>query len=130
MKRNFVYGISSSILAFLVLGIPTDLIPNDFFKRMTPITIFDYIFLLLVPILFGISIFLYAKNKQSRKKTCVVGGGLVSGWLAVICPICTSFLVYVFGASFLLTYFDPIRPLFGAFSVMILGLLIYLQKKN
>lgn len=113
MKKNIIYGLVSGIILFLALGIPTALIPSGLFKRMINATPFDYIFLFLVPVLFGIFISTYIKNKRTRKKTCTVTGGLVSGWLAVICPICTSFLVYLFGSSALLTYFDPIRPLFG-----------------
>src|SRR3989338_865674 len=123
--KNVVWGIISGALVFLALGIPTALVPSGLFKRMIEATIWDYIFLFAVPVLFGVFIALY--KGKSKKKTCGVAGGLAAGWLGVICPICTSFLVYVFGATTLLTYFDPIRPLFGLLSVVILSLLIYFQ---
>ncbi len=128
--KNVLYGVVSGIVVFLVFGIPTALIPTGLFKRMTQVTAFDYIFLILVPILFGIFVSIYLKNKKTKKKTCAVTGGFISGWLAVICPICTSLLIYIFGASFLLTYFDPVRPFFGALSVVVLSILIYFEKKN
>ena len=127
--KNVLYGVVSGIVVFLVFGIPTALIPTGLFKRMTQVTFFDYLFLILIPILFGIFIFLHLNRNRTNKKTCAATGGFVSGWLAVICPICTSFLVYIFGASTLLTYFDPVRPVFGALSVAILSILIYFEKK-
>jgi len=129
MTKNVLYGVISGIVIFLVLGIPTALLPTGLYKRMIEATTFDYIFLFAVPILFGVFISIYLKNKKTRKRTCVAAGGFASGWLAVICPICTTFLVYIFGASLLLTYFDPVRPLFGFISIVILSLLIFLQRK-
>ena len=129
-KMSKLYGILSATAIFLVLGIPTALIPTGLFKRMTQVTVFDYFFLFLVTVLFGIFISIYLKNKRTNKKTCVAAGGFFSGWLAVICPICTSVLVYIFGASFLLTYFDPVRPVFGFLSVIVLVILIHTEIKN
>ncbi len=130
MSKNILYGIISGIIVFLVLGIPTALLPTGLYDRMIQVIVFDYIFLFVVPVLFGIFISTYLKSRKTKKRTCAAAGGVISGWLAVICPICTTFLVYIFGASVLLTYFDPIRPVFGVISIGLLGALIYLQKQN
>lgn len=130
--RNIIYGIIAGILLFLALAIPTSLLPTGLFIRMTETVIFDYIFLFTVPILFGVFITLHLKNRQTltNKKTCTIGSSLLAGWLAVSCPTCIGFLVVIFGASTLLSYFDPLRTVFGALSVVILVLLICSQRKN
>jgi len=48
-----LFGIISSILLFFILGIPTAVIPNNFFARMTPVYFFDYFFLILNSLLLG-----------------------------------------------------------------------------
>ncbi len=128
--RNMSYGILSGVALFLVLGIPTALLPAGLFKRMTSPTGFDYLFLAVLPILFGYFIYLYIGIRKSMKKTCTAAGGLASGWLAVICPICVKLLVLLFGTVFMLTYFDPVRPVFGMASIVILIALIHDARKR
>jgi len=129
-KKNIIYGICSAIALFLAFGIPTALLPTGIFKRMTDSTMFDYAFLFIVPVLFGYFIYLYLQRRQTAKKTCAAVSGLGAGWLAVICPICVKFLVLLFGMSALMTYFDPIRPVFGVVSIVILVVLIYFIRRK
>ncbi|MBI5332242.1 MAG: hypothetical protein HZB65_01590 [Candidatus Aenigmarchaeota archaeon] len=124
-NKSVLYGAISAIGIFLILSIPTALLPIGLYKRMIVPTILDYAFLFIVPALFGYFIYLYSKHKTSSTNTCAAIGGAGAGWFAVICPICTSFLVYIFGASSLLMYFDPIRPFFGLLSIIVLVILIY-----
>jgi hypothetical protein len=49
----------------------------------------------------------------------------VAGFLAFGCPICNAFLLALFSSSALMTYFDPLRPLLGAVSVVLFGGLLY-----
>ena len=56
-------------LGFLaLLGAVTALIPNPIFTRMVQITTWDYLFLILLPILLSTFIFLKLENKSNLAK--------------------------------------------------------------
>lgn len=57
-------------------------------------------------------------------------GRIVGGFLAFGCPICNAVLLALFGSSALMTYFDPLRPLLGAVSVVAFVGLLYYQRRQ
>ncbi len=121
--KKFILIAGLSIIFVLALGIPTAVIPNTFFVRMTPVYWFDYIFLAVDSLLLGIYFTLaIAKRKALSGKFSEgkAAGGGVLGFLAVACPICNKLLLWLFGATWLLQYFEPIRPVVGILSVAIL----------
>lgn len=130
LLKHLLIGILCAIIAFLILGIPTALIPTGFYKRMTPPTIIDYSVLSIASLLIGanVSIYFYKKFGQKNELTTVGSGFL--GFFAISCPICISFLVAIFGSAFMLTYYDPIRPLLGAISIAILSATLFYNLKN
>ena len=132
MRRNSIlFGIFISIVSFSVYAIPTAIVANPFFTRMTPITIFDKIFVILIPLLIGIycGIVYHRKKSMKSSKYCTYSGGVLA-ILALACPICNSFLVWLFGATFLLNYFEPLRPLFGIVTLILLLSGIYIETKH
>ena len=102
----------------LLLGIPTALIPNPIFHRMTPANMLDYVFLVSTALLGGI--YLVIPATSCPQDTKAAGGGIL-GLLAFACPICDKLLVLLLGTTFLMAYFDPIRPLLGAVSIILLA---------
>lgn len=121
-------GIILSIAAFLLYGIPTAIIPNPFFKRMTVTTRLDLSLLVLTAILLGsyLSLYFYSKKKSKVSNVAAATGGF-TGVFAFSCPLCNVLLISLFGSSFLLTYFEPVRPLIGIFTIGILGSAIYFK---
>lgn len=103
---------------FLVFGIATSLVPNAIFKRMMIPNIFDYLFLFTTAILSAVFISL------PEKKVCAVNssgfGGTFLGVLAFACPTCNALLVYLLGMNLLIGIFDPLRPVIGLISIIIL----------
>ena len=120
--KIIIYSIGFTILTFFLLSIPTAVIPNPLFTRMVPVYWYDYVYLIFDSILMGI--YLGLIFGRGRKKACKVEkkamtGGIV-GFLGIACPVCNKVLLLLFGATFLLTYFEPIRPFVGLLSVVIL----------
>ena len=132
MRRRRLAGfVTVSVLAAVAyaaaIAIPTAIISTPFFRRMTPPTVWSWLFWLLPALLFGPLAASYVA--PLRRRTCWVegtaaGAGLLS-YLAVGCPICNKVVVALLGISGALTYFQPVQPLFGAVSV---GLLAYALK--
>ena len=118
------YGIITSIIVFFLFGIPTALIKTPFFARMIEAAALDYFFLISMSILIGIYAALYFYNKNKRGKICAYSGAF-SGLFAVSCPICNVLLVALFGASGVMLYLEPLRPILGWLAIILLSLGIY-----
>ncbi|MBR9699330.1 hypothetical protein GOV09_02650 [Candidatus Woesearchaeota archaeon] len=128
---SVLIGILSALALFLFFGIPTDLIENPRYIRMVEATYLDMFFLVMTSLLFGIYIatlmyIRFVRNKKPKTEKWSMGGA-IAGFFSVSCPTCIQFLVWIFGAAFLLKYYDPLRPYIGTLS---LGLLFYAVHKN
>lgn len=112
--KYVLLGLGTGLLFFGISGIITTLLPNTFFTRMTPITTLDYVFLGSSSILLGMYVGVhYYKKKTTKTCDTVATTGGVGSFLAFACPICNKVLVFVFGATALMTYFEPYRPFLG-----------------
>lgn len=103
--------------AFALFGTVTALWPNPFFIRMTPTGGWDWVILALEAVLLGVYLGVRAPSCGVGK----AGAGGVLGFLGFGCSICNQALIFLFGASFLLTYFEPVRYLVGMLGVFLLG---------
>ena len=99
-------------LTALVTGIPTDVIPNPWFQRMTPVRTLDVVMLPLLSLVVGSLLATYAVPAARASSTLTTGGGSgLLGVFAIGCPVCNKLVVLVLGFSGALTYFEPIQPL-------------------
>jgi hypothetical protein len=123
--KPLVFGLVATIASGLVQAIPTAIIPNQFFVRMTPVRVQDYVFLATSAALMGLifSTFGLPKTTVSCQKRAL-GGGLLST-LAIGCPICNHVVVALVGISGALTYWAPLQPVVGATAVVILLWTLY-----
>lgn len=123
--REYRLGFPSLFWAMavaLLIGIPTDVVPNPWFTRMTPIYTDQYIWWVAASILTGALLATYLSAGARRAATPVSGiGGGVLGYLAVGCPICNKLIVALLGVSGALDYFAPIQPALGALGVLLVG---------
>ena len=112
--KYILLGLGAGLLFFVISGIVTVLLPNSLFIRMTPITMLDYVFLGSSSILLGayVGVHYYKKNTIKKCDTVATTGGIGS-FLAFACPVCNKLLVLLFGATALMTYFEPYRPILG-----------------
>ena len=117
-----LYGALGAAFAALTIGIPTDVIPNPIFGRMTQVRVQDYVFLVATALLAGILAASYAPP-QTRGCSIQQGratlGGLLS-FLAIGCPTCNKLVVLLLGTSGALTIFEPLQPLLALASFALL----------
>ncbi|AGB37129.1 hypothetical protein [Natronococcus occultus] len=113
----------------LATGIITGLVPTPLFERMVPRTALDYTFLALTALLAGAYVLQRSSLEDCDGDRCAYGGA-ASGFFAVACPHCNAVLVALFGSSWLATYVDPIRPLFGVLAIGLLGGVLYARRNS
>lgn len=127
--RAIAFAAVGGVFAALAVGIPTDVVPNPWFTRMTPVRIQDYIFLALTVLL---SMALAASYALPYLRTCATqqgkaaGGGILSV-LAVGCPVCNKVVLMLLGTSGALTYFEPLQPFIGGLSLILLAAAVYMR---
>jgi hypothetical protein len=108
-------------IVFVMMGTLTALWNNPYFIRMTPVTGWDYVILSLESMLIGL--FIGIRRPRCATKKAGIGG--VFGFLGFGCSICNKLLLLLFGSSFLLTYFEPIRYYVGAVGILIFTFALY-----
>jgi len=121
--RGLLAALAGAALTVVAIGLPTAVIPNPFFVRMTPVRPHDYALLAATAVLVGAlvgSYWLPARRVCGLQEGKLLGGGLLT-LLAVGCPVCNKVVVLLLGASGALAYFEPLQPLLGVLS---LGLLV------
>lgn len=108
----------------LLIGVPTDVIPNPLFGRMTPVRAYDVPVLVVVSVLSGL---LAASHWGVAGGACPVRPagttgalGATVGWLAIGCPVCNKLVVLALGSSGALSWFAPAQPWLAALSVALL----------
>jgi hypothetical protein len=124
-----LYGALGVTFTTLTIGIPTDVIPNPIFGRMTPVRVQDYVFLIVTALLAGVLAASYALP-QTRACSIQQGRATVGGFLsflAIGCPTCNKIIVLLIGTSGALTVFEPLQPLLAAASFALLLLAIWVR---
>jgi hypothetical protein len=117
----FAFGAAATAL---LLGVPTDVIPDDPFGRMTAVRSYDVPVLVVVSLLSGFPV---ASHRGVSGGACPVRPagttgalGATVGWLAIGCPVCNKLIVLAIGSSGALAWFAPARPWLAAPSVALL----------
>lgn len=113
---------------FLVAGVVTGLIPTPVFERMVARAPLDYVFLLLTSLLIGV--YVVQRTSQANCGDRCAYGGAATGFFAVACPHCNALLVGLASATWLATYVDPLRPLFGVMAVGLLAGTVYVRRSG
>ena len=119
--RAFVWGLAFAAL----VGVPTSLIENPLFTRMTAPTWWNYVVAALVAVMGGLcmAIRTHPAARECRvERRAAAGGGLA--YVAVGCPLCNKAVVLALGSSGTLTYFAPAQVLLGASAVTVSFLIL------
>ena len=100
--------------SFLLLGTITALWNNSFFIRMTEVNGWDYIILSFESLLIGLFFGIQAPHCATKK----AGIGGVLGFVGFGCSFSNKILLLLFGSSFLLSYFEPVRHYASALGLL------------
>jgi len=116
-KKFVVIGVVSGLVFLLLFGGITAIVSNPWFTRMIPTTPLDWFFLAFSSLLIGAytGVHFYKKKTAKTCNAMAVSGGAGS-FFAFACPICNKLLVVLFGATALMSYFEPYRPVLGLIS--------------
>lgn len=127
-RRFWGVAILATAGSLIVLGVPTAVIPNPFFIRMTPTEAFNVLVWLGSALLIGLLLATYARppSKSLERQRSEPGAGRttlggVAAYLAIGCPVCNKIVVAALGMSGALNYFAPLQPIIGAGSLALLG---------
>jgi hypothetical protein len=117
--KPLLLGVVGALVSGVAQAVPTAIIPNPFFVRMTPVRTEDYLFLAASSVLVGLIISTFGIRATASCQNRVIGGGLLST-LAIGCPICNHVVVALVGISGALTYWAPLQPVVGAIALVVL----------
>jgi len=127
-RRFWTVAVLATVGSLLLLGVPTAVIPNPFFIRMTPSETFNLVVWLGSAPLIGLLIATYVRppslalnREQGEPGAARATLGGVAAYLAIGCPICNKVVVAALGVSGALSYFAPLQPIIGAASLALLG---------
>lgn len=127
--RSWLIAAIGGVVTMVVIGIPTEIIKNPLFARMTPVRTQDYVIWVATGLLTGLILGTFTLST----KASVAGGKTVSGGflsvLAVGCPICNKLVLMLLGTSGALTYFAPAQLYIGIASLALLGWALHLRIK-
>jgi len=116
--RLWVKALALSVLVGVAMAVPTRLVPNELFTRMTPTRPQDYVFLVVSSLLLGLNLAIFPLGAIAARAST---GGLGTVF-AVGCPVCNKLVVALIGVSGALTYFAPLQPILAAGSILLLVL--------
>ena len=119
--REWFISLSITVATFLLFGSVTALWSNPFFIRMTEVSDLDYVILSFETILIGLFFGIRAPKCAVKK----AGFGGIFGFLGFGCSLCNKLLLLLFGSSFLLTYFEPIRYYVGVTGILIFSFALF-----
>ncbi|MDG2262724.1 MAG: hypothetical protein P8N50_10335 [Actinomycetota bacterium] len=120
--RDWATAVGVAALTWLVLGIPSDIVPNPIFGRPIPVRAIDHVILTVSALLTGLVFGLRSPSNEltDAEERPLFAGGILT-FFAVGCPVCNRFVVSLLGTSGALNWFRPIQPVLGLAAV---GLLV------
>ncbi|GAA3388915.1 hypothetical protein [Streptomyces roseoviridis] len=129
--RRWAVAVAVALLAAIMIGVPTGVVPSPLYTRMTPVLWWNYPVWLASSVLEGLLVATYvrvgprAADERAREDRPVtaraLGAGLLSAF-AVGCPICNKLVVLAIGVSGALSFWAPLQPVLALASM---GLLLY-----
>lgn len=124
--RRWTTAVVASLVTAVLVGVPTDVIPNPVFGRPVDVTWWSYPVLVATAVLGGLLIATYVRDTPGGDdeldrpgKTGGVGGLL--SFFAVGCPTCNKLVVVALGSSGALDWFAPAQPVLAIASLLLLG---------
>jgi len=116
--RHWAVVVVAALVAALALGLPTDVVPNPLYTRMTPVQWWNYPVLVASSLLIGLTAATYVRSRavDLRGGRRMTGGGLLS-LFAIGCPVCNKLVVLALGMGGALRLFAPIQPLLAVASL-------------
>jgi hypothetical protein len=134
-RRRWIGAAVAALVVAVVVGVPTDVIPNPVFGRPVDVTWWSYPVLVVTALLGGLLVATYIREPHATPTVEAVEGlddeldrpgrtGGVGGLLsffAVGCPTCNKLVVVALGSSGALDWFAPAQPILPVLSIALLA---------
>ncbi len=121
-RGRWAVAFGATAVSALLLGLPTDLIPNPVFGREIPPTWWSYpVFAVSAP-LAGVLVATYVRTGRPRERATRLGSaGALLSFLAVGCPVCNKLVLLALGTTGALTIWAPLQPVLAVASLVLLA---------
>jgi hypothetical protein len=119
--RRWLAALAGATVTALATGIPTDVVPNPLFDRMTPVVWWNLPILLATSVLGGLVIATYVRSPAPPSGLGAgAGGGLLSA-LAIGCPVCNKIVLVLIGTGGALGIWAPLQPVLALVSLALVA---------
>jgi hypothetical protein len=127
-------AVIAAALTFLVIGVPTDIVPNPVFGREVPVRPWEPFVLVLTSILTGLWFGLQrarAATPDDEDSSVPTLGAAGLALFAVACPVCNKIVLLALGTSGALGFWEPLQPwLAGISLVALLASVLYAARRR
>jgi hypothetical protein len=123
--RHWVAALIGAVATFLILGIPTDIVPNPVFGRAIEPTWWSLPVLLATSLLSGLLLATYVNVKDFDRPARVGGVGGLLAYLAIGCPVCNKVVLVALGTTGAMNWFAPVQPYLGIFALVVLAYAVH-----
>ena len=133
--RRWWTAIAGAVAVTLIIGLPTDVVPNPVFGRSIGVTWWSYPVLALTAVLSGLLLATYVRAEgivvEDHDRQARTGGlgGLLS-FFAVGCPVCNKVVLLALGATGAREWFEPVQPYLAAVSIILLAVALRARLRN
>jgi hypothetical protein len=137
------YGIAAiaAVGVAVLIGVPTDVIPNPVFGRPVPVTWWSYPTLIVTAVLGGLLAATYVRQPvpndvepmQLDELDAPTRTGSVAGLLsffAVGCPVCNKLVIVALGTTGARQWFEPLQPILAVASIGLLWWALRARLRN
>lgn len=121
--RRWGVAALATLLVLLVTGLPTEMVDNPWFERMTPVLWWNRPVWVLTAVLAGLLLATYVATGEDDLDRPARRGGIggLLGYLAIGCPVCNKLVVLALGTTGAMSWFAPLQPLLAVGSLVVLG---------
>ena len=145
-RRAWVVAGVAAVAVFLLIGLPTDVVPNPLFGRPVDVTWWAPWVLVATAVLSGLVTATYvrapgtgafrgpadatAPGEVVDRPGRLAGIAGLLGFFAVGCPVCNKLVVVALGTSGALQWFAPIQPVLAVASVAVLAVVLRVRLRG
>lgn len=119
--RHWLVAIGAGVAAALLVGLPTDVIPNPVFGRSIGVTWWSYPTLALTGVLSGLLVATYVNASPDDGISRKGGVGGLLSFFAVGCPVCNKVVLLALGTVGARRWFEPVQPYLAVLSLALLA---------
>ncbi len=121
-------AVGAALATFLIIGLPTDIIPNPVFGRDVPVRPWELPVLAVTAVLTGLY---FGLQRPGSEKSAPAIGGAGLAMFAVACPVCNKVVLLALGTSGALGFWQPLQPFLAAISLAaLLAAVVWAWRRN